>query len=404
MDDRPIRSRVEFLRQRQRKNGSWRVWWEPKARQRALGFRPVELDSNRPEWSVRQAEKLNAEVADALVAAGLCDDGATQPGPALNTARNMAALIELYQKSQQFRKLARATRAGYSRDLARIYDKWGRYPVSKFTKPIISVWHETLTANHGLRQAQSLVRMMSILFSFSETHLGWRPENSNPCLRLRLRSNPPRQRVASWQEYDALIQAALDLDMSAIAAAIALATLTGQRQTDIIAAQCADFSVLPDNTGHEQADNVIIWSLTRSKRGNAAAIELHPECAQLIEPILTAAATQPTRRFLLIDDSTGLPYKPDLFRKRWGVVRARVAEHMPEISDLQFRDLRRTFGAWARDGGVGREEVGDVLGNSAASNWRLGSTYMPPNFESARRAVRAITRPDEAERTRAQKQ
>ena len=62
---------------------------------------------------------------------------------------------------------------------------------------------------------------------------------------------------------------------------------------------------------------------------------------------------------------------------------------------------RRTFGVWARAGGGSREDVGDVLGNSAAMDPQLGETYMPPSFHTAARAVASIQRPSEQSRKKA---
>ena len=66
---------------------------------------------------------------------------------------------------------------------------------------------------------------------------------------------------------------------------------------------------------------------------------------------------------------------------------------MPGVRTLQFRDLRRTFGVWARAGGAIKEDVADVLGNTADTDPELGEVYMPPQFTTASRAVMAVKRP-----------
>lgn len=50
----------------------------------------------------------------------------------------------------------------------------------------------------------------------------------------------------------------------------------------------------------------------------------------------------------------------------------------------------------SRAGGATKDDTGDVLGNSAAVNPRLGETYMPAQLETASRAVMAIKRPAKA--------
>ena len=76
-----------------------------------------------------------------------------------------------------------------------------------------------------------------------------------------------------------------------------------------------------------------------------------------------------------------------------------VAASTSRFSDAQ--DLRRTFGVLARSGGASRDDVGDVLGNSAGSDPQLGEIYMPPSFDTASRAVMSIRRPTADKRKKA---
>lgn len=48
-----------------------------------------------------------------------------------------------------------------------------------------------------------------------------------------------------------------------------------------------------------------------------------------------------------------------------------------------------------------QEDVGDVLGNSAGTDWQLGEVYMSAKLATAMRAVDAIQRPKQAGRKRA---
>ena len=85
-------------------------------------------------------------------------------------------------------------------------------------------------------------------------------------------------------------------------------------------------------------------------------------------------------------------------------VRAEAATHCPTIlhaPQLQFRDLRRTFAVWAKSGGASDDDVGDVLGNTAALDPRLQETYMPASFDTATRAVLSVQRPAPKQRKKA---
>ncbi|KHQ50317.1 tyrosine-type recombinase/integrase [Mameliella alba] len=367
------------LRQRKRSDGSWRVWWEPTGAERAEGAAPAELDAARPTWSLREAKRLKAEAT-----------GQAQPAPVSSGGRTIAALVETYKRAPRFGKLADATRTGYEADFRVIVEKWGTQPVASFTKPVIYTWWETL---HGRSPtyAGKLIRSFSVLFTHAE-RLGWRPENSNPCRGLGMPGATRRKRHASWAEIDALLTTAERLDMHNMACGIALALFTGQRQSDVAGARIADMH--RSNTLQLDGSPVTVWHLRRSKRGNLGSVPLHPEAAARVQALIDAAPEDEEQ--LLRDEATGQPYSLDLFRKRWASIRAAASKSCPSLlrPALQFRDLRRTFGVLARAAGALREDVADVLGNSADTNAGLGEVYMPSQFDTALRAVQAIKRPD----------
>lgn len=377
---RPITDKVPNLRQRRRANGSWRVWWEPSGTARAAGFTPMELDADRATWSVRQARQMNEDVTRHL-------RGGDARAPSASGGRTISALIHEYKQSRKYLARSAATRRGYTTNLNAIDAKWGNRPVQEFSKPILHTWYETLYRTAGPTQALNMIRSFSILFSYAEV-LGWRAENSNPCFRLGMESQRPRDRAATWAEFDALIRAADDLGHHAMACGIILATLQGQRQKDVIQARLDAFS---------QIGGLWVWQLVRSKKENYGAMPLHDETRARVLSLIDAARDD--QEFLLVDELTGRDYASeavsgDLFRKRWAAIRSHAAEDQPSVRSLQFRDLRRTFGVWARAGGALREDVGDVLGNSAAIDPQLGETYMPPSFHTAARAVQAVQRPN----------
>ena len=198
----------------------------------------------------------------------------------------------------------------------------------------------------------------------------------NPALRLGMYNPPPRKRVASWPELDALLEAAAP--WPSMACAIALALYHGQRKKDIVEATRADV-----------AGNM--WRLVRSKRGNLGSFALHPNAAPYIEAAMQGHEDQDR---LLISEITGRPYTLDGFSKLWVKVRALAVMEIPELADFQFRDLRRTAAHLARIGGASTRDVGDMLGNSAYTDAKISATYMPISHETASTAVQAIKRPE----------
>ncbi|MGR3522703.1 MAG: hypothetical protein ACU0FT_08110 [Paracoccus sp. (in: a-proteobacteria)] len=377
------------LRERPRSDGTTRIWWEPSATARNLGFAAVELDEGRLTWSRREAEKLNREF-----------EAAQRTGKrVIRTAggRTIEALIEHYVKSLAFTELAPKTRKSYSGNFRLIVEKWGTSPVRDFTKPVMRTWYETLYRTKSDYTAMALVRAMSLLFSHAEM-IGWRTEGTNPCHRLKMRTPRPRRRSASWDEIDVLVATADSIGLPSIGTAILLSLLQGQRQADVIKATCGEFERRRTMDGGA-AGSRIQWTFSRSKRGNAGAFWLHSEVAARVACLIDGAG-DPQRR-LLLDEETGAAYDEDLFSRRWRKVRDAAADRqgsITQIGRLQFRDLRRTFGVLSRSGGATRDDTADVLGNSAATNPRLAETYMPSQLDTASRAIEAIRRPERPKR------
>lgn len=139
----------------------------------------------------------------------------------------------------------------------------------------------------------------------------------------------------------------------------------------------------------------IQWTFTRSKRRNAGAMWLHDDVAARVQALIEDA---PDDRRLLRDEMTGKDYTEDLFIRRWVAVREAAIQAdkfglLRGLGNLQFRDMRRTFGVLSRAGGSTKDDTGDVLGNSAAVNPQLAEVYMPSQLDTASRAVDAIKRP-----------
>ncbi len=369
---------IRWLRTRPRKRGADRWWWEPSKEARAAGFEIIELDATRPGWSEREARRLNGLVDRALTGQPMRGEG----------ARTIGALAQDYLHSRRFAKRAEATKASYRQLIRVIVDKWGGDLARDFTKPVMNAWYDTLLGTGKLTQAERLKGMMSILMSHAEV-LGWRPENSNPCFHLGGAGKPRRGRIATWAEFDQLKATALARGEPHMALAMALSMFQGQRATDIRAAAPADFHLID----HPQMGRVWIWALTRQKRGTAGVMGLHEEVVPLLaEARMRAGEDQAT---LIVHPGTGRPYAQNEFSAAFRRIRTAAARTMPSLltPTLQFRDLRRTFGAMARGSGSSKEDIGDVLGNSVATDPALEAIYMPPQFETATRAVHSIRRP-----------
>ncbi len=367
------------LRQRQRANGSWRLWWEPNSTQRKLEFEPVELDANRPTWSVKEATRINKMVAS--VAAG-------NPATALATGEDgprkgsFDQLVARYFKSPEFDQLSDASKDSYSATIKTLRRKWATARVADFDRAICKEYYDALYGTGRHTQALHLIRMLSVLLSYA-VEIGW--IEHNPALNLRKVTPPPRQRLATWDEIDALMDAAATLNWPTMGLAVALSVFNGQRQADIINARVDAFKA-----GH--------WTLTRSKNKRTSRLALHEETMKWLPAAM--AVGREDRERLILDPVTGLPTTKYGFSKRFDQMRAQAAKACPSLlapHRLQFRDLRRTFSALAREAGVEDRDRADALGNTSDVNSALSQTYNPPSDRAAANAIHSIARPERKE-------
>lgn len=376
----PVIEPKDGLRQRQRTDGSWRVWWEPTALQRKAGAKPQELDARQPGHALREATRLTEHWNRVI-------KGEAKPRP---TARSVSSLIADYKASRRFLRLRATTRAAYLTDIRAIEAKWGPEPVVLFDKPTCDVWYESLLAKMGSGRSRAIMGMLRILMSHAEKR-GWREAGTNPVQGLDMDAAPVRQRVGTWPELTALVAATQGHTMLRLG--LLLAMHTGQRQTDILQARPEEFSKVPIQLRPDQdAVDIWVWSFTRSKRGNDGIVPLiDPDLVQSIEAALALADRGPGT--LIWNPNNGQPYSKERWFARWEDIRARAAETTPSVATLQWRDLRRTFSTLTRAGGASVDDVGDVIGNTAASNAIIRGIYMVPQIETGLRAVSAMQPP-----------
>ena len=367
--DIPLLDAIPGLRHRARADGTLRVWWEPTANQRKAGATPEDLSHLRPGEAVRRARTLSAK----------------QSQPKVQRAHSVDALIADYKASRFYKDLRATTRESYGFNLTVISDKWGPQPVAALTAPMMDIWYEALLQEKGEHRALAILTMMRILFRFAETR-GRIPKGSNPAANLQMTKPAGRRRVASDAERAAIWAAAAH--HPDVALPLALALLTGQRQTDILAAQVADFIAQPLLIpGHAEPQPAYVWQLLQSKRGRRVPVPIvDPTAVALID-----AAVKDRVGPLVVSTNTGRPFLKRNFAERWEAVRAIAAQTVPSVESLQWRDLRRTVSVGLRTAGMGRDDTGDLLGNTLASNSSLAQIYTPATLATTLRAVGAIT-------------
>jgi integrase len=306
--------------------------------------------------------------------------------------RTVSACIAEYRKSRFYTRLAPSSLSPYNADLKVIEAKWGPELVAALDAPVMDAWYEALYQSKGVFRSRAILTTMGIVLAHAE-RLGWRPKGANPCRDLQMEKPKGRSRKGSWAELEACLQAAKSLDLIGVEMALLLVIFSGQRQADILAARADAFQAVNMLVpGQVEPRPVWVWSLTRQKRGNAGQVPMHDEVLPALRRARQAAVSGPGT--LIWDAATGHTYDRHLFAKRWQAVRTLAAQAVPSVADLQWRDLRRTFAGLARLGGASRDDVGETIGNTAATNAELGAVYMSPQLETTGRAVAAIKRPE----------
>lgn len=375
--DAPVLSPRNGLRQRVRKDGTWRVWWEPTGPEAALGAQPVDLSTRKPGDAQREADRLKARWSGTA-------QGAAAEAPRRGT---LDSVILDYQRSRHWLDLRDTTRRSYATDLRAVADKWGPVVAASITAPEVDRWYDDLLARKGAFRARALVRMLSIVMGHAQRQ---GLASANPCAPVKMKAPPRRTRRGTAEELAALLAAARRLGLRSVRAALMLVIFGGgQRQLDVLKAAPDEFARLPLRlAGMVQPRPMLVWQLTRSKRLNAGALVINPIAAPVLRLQLRLAAARGVP--LIFDEVTGQGYSRRLFHKRWAAVRAEAAKDLPSVEDIEWRDLRRTFASMARAGGASIDDVGDAIGNTAAKDEGLLQTYMAAQLETSARATLAV--------------
>ena len=194
------------------------------------------------------------------------------------------------------------------------------------------------------RAANHALAVLSKIMSWAEEH-GLRPDQSNPCFKIKKYREIKRQRYLSTDELARLGQALAgaerdDAISPAAAAALRLLLLTGARLGEILSLRWS-YVDLPRR----------LLILPDSKTGEKTIPLNDPAIA-----VLTGIARVDGNPHVIVGHRTGSPMV-DLF-KPWSVVRARAG-----LDDLRIHDLRHTFASVAVETGGSLPMIGKLLGH-----------------------------------------
>lgn len=403
------------------RSGRWQPRFEPSPDLRAAGWTGYALKDEHGRWLDRDATVERAFQILQEIEAWRAGQQPDVPSVKAHVrARTIAHLMQVYRQADEFlRDIKPDTRRDYARALDAVL---ALIPpdiaVDAIDGPAIKALYAKLRRTHGHATANHHMRVLQRAWGIG---MDYGVAIHDPFKRFRLKGTPPRVRFVEETELQALISSARTLGHHTMAALLATAVVTGQRQGDLLK--------LPRNivtrldreatTPRQHGEDLI-----QGKRG--AIINLPPSLLNILRGTLTDQAAharnviKATRRNylpteLFIRESTGLAY-PDrhAVNKDFLKTRAHAAETCPSLLGLNAdktpitdpatgEDLsaqhRATF-ADLRDTAVTRMVLADcnigevckITGHSERSALTVWKHYLALRPEMADSAGRKVAR------------
>jgi len=275
-------------------------------------------------------------------------------------------LIEQYQESGWYTKLAAKTKTGYNADLKRIREyalpngkKLGKYLACAISPTIADAMYADLKTR-GLRTANGVMVMAHRLWKYGKRYHGAEHGiDQNPFHEMGLQKPLDRSEVWTMEQVEAFVAKADEMGASSLGTAAWICYGFNQRVTTAITA--------PWTAWNGEALHV-----RQSKRGRLVWVPALPELRDRLNELCDnrADAVQ-----IVIDERTGRPYTETDFSHRAAEIReaAGIPKH------LQIRDLRRTGTTETRAAGGTDNELQATTGNNKES---LQIYSVPQNAEA----------------------
>jgi len=251
----------------------------------------------------------------------------------------LLSIIQGYQASEDFRRLAPTTKRGYIALIKRIEGKFCDLPLSSMadrrTRGILMAWRDELARNSGRRQADYAWSVLARIISWAlDRGLVIR----NPCERGgRVYQGSRADKIWTAEDETAFFSGA----PAHLHLALLLALWTGQRQGDLLRLPWSAY-----NGTHIR--------LRQSKTGIRVSI---PTGAPLKAALDTAGTVKHGPIILTSTDKQ--PWTPDGFRASW-----RKACTKAGIVGVTFNDLRGTAVTRLALSGCTEAEIATITGHS----------------------------------------
>lgn len=290
-----------------------------------------------PDRARDQARKVFAAVAEGTDPLKARHEAKTAP-----TMRDMKDRF-MKEHAKPFKKARSAAidEANWTRNILPVL---GDRKVRSITKADILTLHGSLSEKPGV--ANQVLALLSKAFNLAEDW-EWRPQNSNPCRRVKKYNLPERELILEPADIRRLSTTLDEMESEfeispAMANLVRLLMLTGCRLNEIMSAERAwvdedrSLLLLPD-----------------SKVGQRR-IPLPPAAMAII-------AKMPANKWLIPGRHLGEPMKNP--HKVWG----RIKERAKLPKEFRIHDIRHTAGSLAHEAGLSQKQIQILLGHKQAS-------------------------------------
>lgn len=340
-----MRKTIPYLIRVEKAGGRALWYWQPSAKLRAAGWRPVRLaaaveDAGLAEIAAEaEAKRINERLA--LWRAG---DGALPEAPRRLT---LDQVIEAYQASRAWRELAPKTRAAYGSAIRALRAWAGDQPVEALDVATVEDWLEQLHARTPA-MAAAVARVFRTVWIWARKNVGGFPAVDFPGYEPAAgRQVEPRP----WTRGDAaaLARAARRRGLASIAGLIVAGFWLGQRQADLagLAAQQVKGGVVARRQGKTAAD-----------------VRLPLDACPGARAAVGRALGRRTIGPVFVCERTGRAWQPAHLSHVFAELRREAARTRPELADLRFAWLRHTAVTRMAEAGCTIEEISAVSGHS----------------------------------------
>jgi hypothetical protein len=355
--------------------------FSPGPRERRLRFKPEDLKIGGRWMTFEEATKWGSDKHGEIVRARAVGIQTT-PVAKRNT---LADLLRDWLASAHVATLSAKTRDGYRKQVNAILTRrdGGREliadaPVDCLEKPEIYEFIQYQIRARGLYMGRASRAVLQAAFQWGSTSSVWRLKH-NPAAGLKFEKPAGRIVIYSDAEIRSLLAAADRLGRPSIGDAVLLGLFTGQRQGDRLALE----------------DAGLLDGRRMFRQSKTSAVVGIPETPQLRERLAAAKArtalialrrgTRPAS--IIVDETTGVAYQSDTYRKVFGQIRAAAATEIAALADKRDQDLRDTAVTWLARAGATLPEIASITGHSLASIHNVLKHYLAITPELADAAI-----------------